>query len=125
MLFFFFFNDTATTEIYTLSLPTLFRSVVPVEVVLEDIDQQVAAGAAHITFGDPDFFNGPTHARKIVEALHREHPSLTYDAIIKVEHLLAHRELLPVLAKTGCLFVTSAVESVDDLVLEKDRKSVV
>src|SRR2546421_9644809 len=24
--FFFFFNDTATTEIYTLSLPTLFRS---------------------------------------------------------------------------------------------------
>ncbi len=39
--------------------------------------------------------------------------------IIKVEHLLAHRELLPVLAKTGCLFVTSAVESVDDRVLEK------
>src|SRR3989454_7457516 len=25
--FFFFFNDTATTEIYTLSLPTLFRSL--------------------------------------------------------------------------------------------------
>src|SRR5438876_2241623 len=24
--YFFFFNDTATTEIYTLSLPTLFRS---------------------------------------------------------------------------------------------------
>ena len=27
MIFFFFFNDTATTEIYTLSLHTLFRSV--------------------------------------------------------------------------------------------------
>src|SRR5438874_13679388 len=27
LLFFFFFNDTATTEIYTLSLTTLFRSV--------------------------------------------------------------------------------------------------
>src|SRR6266581_8380044 len=26
-VFFFFFNDTATTEIYTLSLPTLFRSL--------------------------------------------------------------------------------------------------
>src|SRR2546426_9353041 len=26
VVFFFFFNDTATTEIYTLSLPTLFRS---------------------------------------------------------------------------------------------------
>src|SRR5688572_32344847 len=75
MLFFFFFNDTATTEIYTLSLPTLFRSVVPVEVVLEDIDQQVAAGAAHITFGDPDFFNGPTHARRIVEQLHQDRKS--------------------------------------------------
>jgi radical SAM superfamily enzyme YgiQ (UPF0313 family) len=93
--------------------------VVPVDVVMADVGSQVAQGATHITFGDPDFFNGPTHARKIVEALHREHPLLTYDAIIKVEHLLAHRDLLPVLAKTGCLFVTSAVESVDDRVLEK------
>jgi radical SAM superfamily enzyme YgiQ (UPF0313 family) len=93
--------------------------VVPVEVVMADVGAQLAQGAAHITFGDPDFFNGPTHARRIVEALHREHPRLTYDVIIKVEHLLAHRELLPVLAKTGCLFVTSAVESVDDRVLAK------
>jgi radical SAM superfamily enzyme YgiQ (UPF0313 family) len=93
--------------------------VVSVDVVLADVRSQVEQGATHITFGDPDFFNGPTHARKIVEALHREHPRLTYDAIIKVEHLLAHRELLPVLANTGCLFVTSAVESVDDRVLEK------
>ncbi len=38
-----------------------FRVVQP-EVVLADIDAQVAAGAQHITFGDPDFFNGPTHA---------------------------------------------------------------
>jgi radical SAM superfamily enzyme YgiQ (UPF0313 family) len=93
--------------------------VVPVDVVMADVGSQVAQGATHITFGDPDFFNGPTHARKIVEALHREHPQVTYDAIIKVEHVLAHRDLLPVLAKTGCLFVTSAVESVDDRVLEK------
>ncbi len=96
--------------------------VVSVDVVMADVRSQVEQGATHITFGDPDFFNGPTHARKIVEALHREHPRLTYDAIIKVEHLLAHRELLPVLAKTGCLFVTSAVESVDDRVLEKLEK---
>jgi len=93
--------------------------VVPVDVVMADVRSQVAQGATHITFGDPDFFNGPTHARKIVEALHRDHPQVTYDAIIKVEHLLAHRDLLPVLATTGCLFVTSAVESVDDRVLEK------
>ena len=45
-------------------------------------------GASHITFGDPDFFNGPTHARRIVEALHERHPAVTYDVTIKVEHLL-------------------------------------
>ncbi len=93
--------------------------VVPVDVVLADIRAQVAQGATHITFGDPDFFNGPTHARKLIEALHAEFPSLTYDAIIKVEHLLQQRALLPVLARTGCLLVTSAVESVDDEVLAK------
>jgi len=93
--------------------------VVPVDVVLADVRAQVAAGATHITFGDPDFFNGPTHARRLVEALQAEFPSITYDVIIKVEHLLQHRELLPVLARTGCLFVTSAVESVDDQVLAK------
>lgn len=97
--------------------------VVSVDVVLADIDQQVAAGAQHITFGDPDFFNGPTHARRIVEALHARHPEVTYDVTIKVEHLLRHRDLLPVLAMTGCLFVTSAVESVDDEVLQRFEKN--
>lgn len=96
--------------------------VVPADVVLADIRAQVEQGATHITFGDPDFFNGPTHARRIVESLHREFPTLSYDAIIKVEHLLKHRELLPVLAATGCLFITSAVESVDDEVLAKLEK---
>ena len=81
--------------------------IVQQDVVLEDIRQQVAAGAEHITFGDPDFFNGPGHAIPIVEALHREWPALTYDVTIKMEHLLKHRELLPVLKATGCLFVTS------------------
>ena len=93
-----------------------FRVVQP-EVVLADIDAQVASGARHITFGDPDFFNGPTHAMRIVDALHAAHPSVSYDAIIKVEHLLAHRDLLPRLSATGCAFVTSAVESLDDRVL--------
>ncbi len=91
-------------------------------VVLEDIRRQAAAGAEHITFGDPDFFNGPGHAVAIVQALHAEHPTVTYDVTIKIEHLLQHRELLPVLKKTGCLFVTSAVESIDDAVLEKLAK---
>jgi radical SAM superfamily enzyme YgiQ (UPF0313 family) len=95
-----------------------FRVVQP-EVVMEDIRQQVAAGAQHITFGDPDFFNGPTHAMRLVKALHDEFPALSYDATIKIEHLLQQHELLPRLKETGCLFVTSAVESVDDAVLQK------
>ena len=93
-----------------------FRVVQP-EVVLEDIRRQVANGAGHITFGDPDFFNGPTHAMRIVKGLHQEHPGVTYDVTIKVEHLLQHSDLLVTLGKTGCLFVTSAVESFDDRVL--------
>ena len=96
--------------------------VVPVDVVMADVRAQVEQGATHITFGDPDFFNGPTHARKVVDALHREFPHVTYDVIIKIEHLLAHRDLLPRLTATGCLFVTSAVESVDDEVLAKLEK---
>lgn len=95
-----------------------FRIVQP-EIVLEDVRRQVAAGAQHITFGDPDFFNGPRHAIKIVQALHREHPALTYDVTIKIEHLLNHSPLLPALRETGCLFITSAVESVDDSILAR------
>jgi radical SAM superfamily enzyme YgiQ (UPF0313 family) len=91
--------------------------VVQGDVVLADVRQQVAAGARHITFGDPDFFNGPTHAMRIVEAFHTEFPEVSYDATIKIEHLKQHRDLLPRLKETGCLFVTSAVESVDDSVL--------
>ena len=98
-----------------------FRAV-PVDVVLADIRAQVVQGAEHITFADPDFLNGPTHARRIVEALHAEWPALTFDATIKVEHLARHRDLLPVLARSGCLFVTSAVESVDDEVLRQLQK---
>ncbi|MBV9746308.1 MAG: radical SAM protein [Acidobacteriia bacterium] len=98
-----------------------FRIVQP-DVVLEDIRRQVAAGAEHITFGDPDFFNGPRHAIEIVEALHREWPGVTYDVTIKIEHLLDHADLLSVLKATGCLFVTSAVESLEDAVLAKLAK---
>ena len=96
--------------------------VVQRDVVLADIRQQVAAGAEHITFGDPDFFNGPGHAIPIVEALHAEFPRLTYDVTIKVEHLLRHAHHLPTLRRTGCLFITSAVEAMDETILEKFDK---
>jgi radical SAM superfamily enzyme YgiQ (UPF0313 family) len=96
----------------------VFR-IVQREIVLADIRQQVGAGAEHITFGDPDFFNGPAHALAIVEAMHREFPAVSYDVTIKIEHLLRHANLLPRLRDTGCAFVTSAVESVDDVALAK------
>ncbi len=99
----------------------VFR-VVDRDVVLEDIRQQVTAGAQHITFGDPDFFNGIGHAIALVEAVHREFPRLTYDVTIKIEHLLRHQKNLATLRDTGCLFVTSAVESVDDKVLRRLEK---
>jgi len=99
----------------------VFR-IVDRDVVLADIRQQVAAGAQHITFGDPDFFNGVGHAIPLVEALHREFPALTYDVTIKVEHLLQNVELLRTLRQTGCLFIISAVESLDDAILLKLRK---
>jgi radical SAM superfamily enzyme YgiQ (UPF0313 family) len=92
--------------------------VVGRDVVLADIEQQVAAGAQHVTFGDPDFFNGPAHAVGIVRAVHERFPDLTYDVTIKIEHLVKHRDLLAVLRDTGCALVTSAVESVDQHILE-------
>ena len=91
---------------------------VPREIVLQDLAQQVAQGAGHASFGDPDFLNGPTHARRLARALHDRFPSLTWDATIKIEHLLAHRDLLPELAACGLLFITSAVESLNDRVLD-------
>lgn len=97
-------------------------SVVPKEIVLEDIRAQVDAGAAHITFGDPDFLNGPKHALRIVQAMHEAFPDLTFDCTTKIEHLLKHRSILPELRDCGCIFIVSAVESLNDTVLENLQK---
>ncbi|MBI2829080.1 MAG: radical SAM protein [Acidobacteria bacterium] len=96
--------------------------VVPLDVVMEDIRAQVAAGAQHISFGDPDFLNGPAHARHLVERVNCEFPDISYDVTIKIEHLLDHADMIPVLRDTGCLFITSAVEAIDDFVLDRLRK---
>ncbi|HLJ34586.1 MAG TPA: CUAEP/CCAEP-tail radical SAM protein [Ktedonobacteraceae bacterium] len=90
---------------------------VPADIVLSDIRTQIAQGARHITFGDPDFLNGPTHALRITRALHSEFPDVTFDATIKVEHLLKYRHLLPELKANGCAFIVSAVESLNENVL--------
>jgi radical SAM superfamily enzyme YgiQ (UPF0313 family) len=91
--------------------------VVEPAVVLADVRQLVEAGATHITFGDPDFLNGPRHGLEVARALHREFPSVTFDVTAKIEHLLRQRRSLPELAALGCLFIVSAVESLSDTVL--------
>jgi radical SAM superfamily enzyme YgiQ (UPF0313 family) len=93
--------------------------VIPAGIVLDDIRTQIGKGARHISFGDPDFFNGPGHALRIVRALHEEFPGVTYDATIKIEHIVKYPRELQVLKDTGCLFIISAVESVDDGILHE------
>ncbi len=87
-----------------------------VESVLQAASTQVAAGAEHLSFVDPDFLNAPSHARRVVRALKLAHPTVTFDCTVKVEHILRHAEIWPEFA-AGCLFVVSALESVDDEVL--------
>jgi len=94
-----------------------FRIIDP-DIVLADIRQQINSGAEHISFGDPDFLNGPSHAIKVVSKLHEEFPDISYDATIKIEHLLKHHDLLPKLKKTGCILITTAVESVENDILQ-------
>ncbi|MBI3031519.1 MAG: radical SAM protein [Candidatus Rokubacteria bacterium] len=96
--------------------------VVPKETVLEDIRGLVRDGATHISFGDPDFLNGPGHSLGIVRAMHAEFPSLTFDFTAKVEHILEREDLFPELRRLGCVFMISAVESLSDTVLANLEK---
>jgi hypothetical protein len=90
---------------------------VPVETVLADARRQIGAGARHLSFADPDFLNGPGHAIRVARALRAAHPDITFDFTAKIEHLKAQHRLFPELRDLGCLFIISAVESIDDRVL--------
>jgi radical SAM superfamily enzyme YgiQ (UPF0313 family) len=92
--------------------------VIPEKIVLDDIRAQVQAGARHITFGDPDFLNGPGHALSVVRGMNALFPDLTFDITTKVEHILKRGSILPELGRLGCVFLVSAVESVSNNVLE-------
>ncbi len=91
--------------------------IVAEEAVLADVEQLVAMGAQHLTFADPDFLNGAAHSMRVVRAVHERHPHLTFDVTTKIELILRHRDLWDELASLGCLFVTTALECVDDDVL--------
>ena len=86
-------------------------------VVLNDIAAQVDAGAKHITFGDPDFLNGPTHSLRIARELAKRWPSLTFDFTAQVANLLEHRQVATELTQLGCAFAVTAIESLSDVVL--------
>ncbi|MHB8319662.1 MAG: CUAEP/CCAEP-tail radical SAM (seleno)protein [Acidimicrobiales bacterium] len=92
--------------------------LVGTDVVVADVAQLVDLGAEHITFGDPDFLNGPHQARRVVDAVHSTFPDLTFDVTAKVEHILRHRALFEEFADAGCLFVVSAFEAASDKILE-------
>ena len=86
--------------------------------VMADIDQQVLAGAEHITFGDPDFLNAPRYSMDVLRAAHRKYPDLTFDVTVKVSHILDHRHLWPELASLGVVMVVSAFETTNDRILK-------
>lgn len=96
--------------------------VIPAETVLADIRQQVESGAQHITFGDPDFLNGPVHALKIARSLHADYPSATFDFTTKVEHIVQNRPIISELTDLGAAFVVSAFESTSGRVLARLHK---
>jgi len=101
-------------------VPAVYRGrffVVDRETVLADVAAQVEAGARHITFGDPDFLNGPGHALAIARELHRRFPGVSFDMTAQVVHLLRQRDHLGELVDLGCAFATTAVESLSDRVL--------
>ncbi len=87
------------------------------EKVLDEIQKQIAEGATHITFGDPDFLNGPMHGLRILRAMHEAFPNLTFDFTTKIEHIIKHRKHFPEFAELGCRFIISAVESLSEKVL--------
>ncbi len=91
--------------------------IVPEDVVRADIRQLVEMGAEHVTFGDPDFLNGVKHSMRVARSLHQDFPHLTFDVTAKIEHIVEHRTLFEEMRALGCLFVVSAVESLNDTIL--------
>jgi len=91
--------------------------IVQQDVVLQDITNLVQMGAQHITFGDPDFLNGVKHSMRIVHRMKEQFPQLTFDVTVKIEHILEHRSVIEELGRLGCMFILSAVESLNDDIL--------
>ena len=93
------------------------------EKIIGDISNQIESGAQHISFDDADFFNGPKYSLRILEKLYKKFPNITYDATIKVEHIIKYQKYFKELTNLNMLFVTSAFETTNNTVLEILKKN--
>ena len=93
--------------------------VVPKEIVLSDIKNLYLQGARHITFTDPDFLNGPKHSLKILREMNNLFPEMTFDFTAKIEHLIQQKDIFTELQELGCLFIVTALESLNNKILKK------
>ncbi len=103
-------------------VPTVYDGrtrAVPLDEVMADVAQVVASGAGHVHFADPDFLNRPSHASRVVAAIRSRFPGVSFDATVKVSHVLAHQDLVAEMGASGCTFVVSAFESTSETVLER------
>jgi hopanoid C-3 methylase len=92
------------------------------EVVMDDIRQVVALGAAHIWFTDAEFLNARHHGLGIVRRMKREFPNLTFDITTRADHILESRHVVAELRELGCGFVTTALEFPSQRVLDAVHK---
>jgi radical SAM superfamily enzyme YgiQ (UPF0313 family) len=92
--------------------------IIQEEVVLTDVRNLVVMGAEHISFYDPDFLNGVNHSMRIAHRMHDEFPRLTFDMTAKIEHIVEYHDLIPELRELGCIFIQSAVESLNNTILD-------
>lgn len=91
--------------------------VTGLETVLADVATLASMGASHITFGDPDFLNAPRYAMDVLREVNSAFPELTFDLTVKVEHVLQHEQIWSEVAQRNVLFVVSAFETTNELVL--------
>lgn len=88
------------------------------EDVLAEADVLVSDGAQHLTFSDADFLGAPKHSLRCAEAIHARHPDVTFDVTVRVDRILRHADEWTRMARLGCLYVVSAFESTDGVVLD-------
>lgn len=98
--------------------------LVPDDVVVQDVENQVRMGMTHLTFIDADFINAKHYGVRILRRLHERFPNLTYDFTTRVDHVLENREAVAEMRGLGVRFITSALEFPAQKVLDALDKEV-